>query len=360
MDTQPTSTPPPTTSPPTTPPPIQIVMPKQSNARFWLIPLSILLGIVIACGLLPLGGLALLLAFDSGTGNQATLPAATWQEQIVEGSGADRVAIIEVSGAIGANTGGVFGDGSLTQAQLLSQIRQASEDSAIKAVVLRVDSPGGGVVASSELYTALKKLRASGKHLVVSMGSTAASGGYYIAMASEKIYAHPDTLTGSLGVIFSLTNLEGTYEKIGLRSVVYKSGEFKDIGSPSRPSTPAEDQILQSIVNDAYEGFVQVIIDGRSLSREEVLQIADGRVYTGKQALTLKLIDELGDLDAAIVGAKSLAGLENATIIRFTSRNSLRSLLEARLREPQQPIDPLGFKQVLDPKVPTLEYRWVP
>jgi protease IV len=341
-------------------PPINIVMPKQSTARFWLVPASILLGIIIACGILPLGGLALLLAFDSGTSSQATLPAATWQEQIVEGRGADRVAIIEVSGTIGAAAGGVFGDGSLSQAQLLSQIRQATEDSAIKAVVLRVDSPGGGVVASSELYTALRKLRESGKTLVVSMGSTAASGGYYISMASQKIYAHPDTLTGSLGVIFSLTNLEGTYEKIGLRPVVYKSGEFKDIGSASRPSTPAEDAILQSIVLDAYEGFVQVIMNGRQMSREQVLQIADGRVYTGKQAQALKLVDELGNLDDAIAGAKTLAGLENATIIRFTSRNSLRSLLEARLSEPQQPIDPFGVKQVLDPATPTLEYRWVP
>lgn len=328
----------------------------EKRSRTWLIVASIAVGIVLACAILPLG-LVAILGRGSGLASSSS-GTASWDEQTVEGSGPDRLVIIEVSGVIGAGGGGLLA-GGLSQQQLLSQIRQASEDERVKAVVLRVDSPGGGVVASSELHAALKKLREAGKHLVVSMGATAASGGYYIAAAGEKIYANPDTFTGSLGVILSLTNLEGTYEKIGFKQLVFKSGQFKDIGSPSRTPSPEEEAILQSIIDQAYQGFVDVIAEGRGLPRDEVLRIADGRLYTGKQALDLKLIDALGNLDEAIAGAKELAGTDDPLVVRYTRSDSLRALLSSAVLQQQQ-ADPLGLRSVIAPEGPRLEYRLVP
>lgn len=330
------------------------------KSRGWLIALSIVGGIVLSCAILPLGVLALLFsAVGDGTGD-GLAPAFTWQEQKISGSGSDRIVIIEVSGTIGFDAdSSVFG-GPLTHRQLLSQIRQATEDPLVKAVVLRVDSPGGGVVASNEIHRALQDVRAAGKTLVVSMGSTAASGGYYISAAGERIYANPDTLTGSLGVIVTLVNVEEAFETLGVRQIVFKSGEFKDIGSPTRDVRPEEEAILQGIVDEAYRGFVDVIVEGRDLPRAEVQRIADGRLYTGRQALELQLIDELGGQDEAIAGARELAGLDEALVVRYRGLTSFRDLLLTSLAQAQRPADPLGLRTILEPPAPRLEYRMVP
>ncbi len=327
--------------------------------RNWLIALAIIVGIVLSCAILPLGGMALLLAFGSGS-SSGTLPAPDWQEQIISGSGTDRIVVITVSGAIGVDAGsGLFSD-ELSHEQLLSQIRQAAGDPQVKAVVLRVESPGGGVVASNEIYQELQKLRDAEKRLVVSMGSVAASGGYYIATPGERIYANPDTLTGSLGVIISLLNVEETFDNLGLRQIVFKSGELKDIGSPTRETTPEEAAIFQAIIDEAYQGFVDVIEKGRGLPRDVVLQLADGRIYTGRQALALDLVDELGNLDAAIAGAQELAGLERALVVRYRGSPSLRDLLLLGVAQSQAASDPLGLRTLIAPQTPRLEYRMVP
>ncbi len=327
--------------------------------RNWLIALAIIVGIVLSCAILPLGGMALLLAFGSGS-SSGTLPAPDWQEQIISGSGTDRIVVITVSGAIGVDAGsGLFSD-ELSHEQLLSQIRQAAGDPQVKAVVLRVESPGGGVVASNEIYQELQKLRDAEKRLVVSMGSVAASGGYYIATPGERIYANPDTLTGSLGVIISLLNVEETFDNLGLRQIVFKSGELKDIGSPTRETTPEEAAIFQAIIDEAYQGFVDVIEKGRGLPRDVVLQLADGRIYTGRQALALDLVDELGNLDAAIAGAQELAGLERALVVRYRGSPSLRDLLLLGVAQSQAASDPLGLRTLIVPQTPRLEYRMVP
>ncbi|MEM8531139.1 MAG: signal peptide peptidase SppA [Chloroflexota bacterium] len=330
--------------------------------RGWLIGLSIVVGIVLACAILPLGSFALLLAVGgSDTSSDVLLSPPRWQEQRVSGSGLDRIAIIEVNGVIGLNAdAGLFGSSQLTQRQLLSQIRQATDDSRVKAVVLRVNSPGGGVVASDEIHSELLKLRDVEKPLIVSMGSVAASGGYYIAAPADRIYANPDTFTGSLGVIISTINYEEAFEEFGLRQLVYKSGEFKDIGSPSREPSAQDEAILQSIVDQAYQGFVDVIAEGRDLPRERVLEIADGRIYTGQQALDLDLIDELGNLDEALIGAQELAGLEDALIVRYRSADSFRDLLLGALAQAQEPADPLGLRSLTQSQGPKLEYRMTP
>ena len=328
------------------------------KGRTLLIVLSIVGGIVLACAILPLGGMALLLA--AGSGGAGPRPPITWQEQTISGSGTDRIVVIEVEGIIGAADETSLLSDQLTHEELLSQIRQATDDPGVKAVVLRIDSPGGGVVASNEIHSALKKLRAAGKHLVVSMGSVAASGGYYIATPGERIYANPDTLTGSLGVIISLLNYQEAFEKIGLRTIVYKSGAFKDIGSPERAPTPEEAAILQGLVDQAYQGFIDVIVEGRNLPPEEVRRIADGRIYTGRQALDLKLIDALGGLEEAIAEAQKLAGLEQALVVRYRAANSFRDLLLGALAQHQRPADPLGLRALAQPQWPRLEYRMVP
>ncbi|GAB4427076.1 MAG: hypothetical protein OHK0015_08570 [Chloroflexi bacterium OHK40] len=332
---------------------------KPSTSRPWLIALSIIAGIVLVCAILPLGSLALLLTLGGREpAPGVALPAPRWEEQTVEGAGRDRVALIEISGVIGAPTDAF--SLQLSHQQLLSQIRQATDDPLVRAVVLRVDSPGGGVVASSEIHAELTKLRAAGKTLVVSMGSTAASGGYYVSTPAQRIYANADTLTGSLGVILSLINYEEAFDTLGLRTYVYKSGALKDLGSPTREPTPEEQRVLQAIVDEAYAGFVRVIVEGRGLPEQRVREIADGRLYTGAQALELGLVDALGGLDAAIAGAKELAGLETATVVRYIESTSLRALLLSRLSAPPAPTDPLGLRTIATPPTPRLEYRWVP
>jgi len=258
---------------------------KERKKRSVLIPLSIVVGIVLACAIFPLGGVAMLYVTMDTEQQSGPLPARVWKEQVIFGSGTSRVLVIHVTGVIGMGSDASFLSDQLSHSELLSQIRQASKDPLIKAVVLRVDSPGGGVVASNEIYNALQKLRDEGKNLVVSMGTVAASGGYYISTPADSIFANPDTLTGSLGVIISSLNYEETFDKVGLRQVIYKSGEFKDILSPARDATPEEQEILQTYVDEAYYGFVDVIVEGRNLPREEVLELADGRIYSGRQAL---------------------------------------------------------------------------
>jgi protease-4 len=326
------------------------------GGRGVLIALSIIFGIVLSCAIIPLGSMAILFgSIGGGSDTIGPLPAASWEEQIVRGEGVRRIVIIDVEGAIGA----VADPFSLqiSQSQLLSQIRQAGNDPLVEAIVLRVNSPGGGVVASNELHAALNAIE---KPLVVSMGATAASGGYYIATAADKIYANPDTLTGSLGVILALTNYAEAFDTLGLKAYVYKSGDLKDIGSPTREPTAEEQAVLQSVVDEAYEGFVDVIVAGRDLSRERVLELADGRLYTGSQALELGLIDELGNLDDALAEAQRMAGIDRALIVRYIESTSLRSLLLARLNQPVAPADPLGLRAVTNPPTPQLEYRWLP
>lgn len=335
--------------------------PNPSPNRFWLIPVSIIVGILLACVMLPLGALAIfsIVGAGSSAASSSSLPAATWQEELISGSGRARIVVITVSGTIGAEGGGLFG-GGLGQSALLSQIKQARKDPEVKAIVLRVDSPGGGVVASNELYVELKKLRDEGKTMVVSMGSMAASGGYYISAPAHRIYANADTFTGSLGVIMTLTNYEETYEKLGLKDYVFKSGEFKDIGSGTREPSAEDAAIFQSIIDGAYQGFVDVIVEGRKLSREEVLKIADGRIYNGTQALENGLIDELGGLDDAIEGAQELAGLEEARVVRYVTTPSLSEVLFMQFSGPKVDTDILGIDAIINPEAPRLEYRWRP
>lgn len=185
-----------------------------------------------------------------------------------------------------------------------------TDDASIKAIVLRIDSPGGGVASSQEIYEEVRRARSGGKLVVASLGSVAASGGYYIACVADRIFANAGTVTGSIGVIVQLANAEELLRKIGVESTVITSGPFKDSGTPTRALRPEERQVFQALVDDVYQQFVEAVAQGRNLPVGEVRQAADGRIYTGRQAKDLRLVDELGSFQDAIAYAATTIGSE--------------------------------------------------
>jgi protease-4 len=291
---------------------------------------------------LTLGAVALVLLVGPGEsggagGGGSAQPPETFRERYVSGEGSDKIAVLPVAGTIASEAPIALGAATASPETLRNQLRQATEDRRVRAVVLEVDSPGGGVVPTDQMHESIQEFREeTGKPVVVSMGQTAASGGYYIATAADRIFANENTLTGSLGVIFSYLNFTEAAEEYGIQQEVVKSGPFKDIGSSTREPTEEELEILQTYVDEGYDQFVQVIVEGRGLSEEEVRELADGRVYSGQQAETLGLIDELGDLERAAEASRELAGVEEATVVRYQRQSpGLVDLLQARLATPK-------------------------
>ena len=231
-----------------------------------------------------------------------------------------RVALIRIEGVI------------LDAQATISELKQYSENPLVKAIVLRIDSPGGGVVPSQEIHDAVKRVKnKSNKAVIASMGTVAASGGYYIAAATDRIIANPGTLTGSIGVIMEMANFEGLMKKVGVEGVVIKSGRFKDVGSPLRKMSDEERKLLQSVMDDVHHQFIQAVADGRSLEVSDVEPLADGRIYTGRQAKEARLVDELGDLDDAIHIAADIAGMEGEPkVVEPRKRFSFRDIIESR------------------------------
>jgi protease-4 len=200
---------------------------------------------------------------------------------------------------------GIIADSRETVGQLV----EMRKDNRVKAVVLRVDSPGGVVAPSQEIYAEVKKLVAK-KKVVVSMGSLAASGGYYISVPATVIMANPGTITGSIGVLMKLSNVEGLLGKIGMKSFTLKTGKYKDAGSPTRTLTPQDRKVLQNVIDSAHNQFVMAVAEGRRLPVDRVRKIADGRIFTGEQACSLKLVDRIGTLQDAIEEAGKLGGIK--------------------------------------------------
>jgi protease-4 len=200
--------------------------------------------------------------------------------------------------------------------------------------VLRIDSPGGTVVAAQEIFAAVNRLREEkAKVVVVSMADIAASGGYYIACAADRILANPGTITGSIGVIMEFPNMQELFGKIGLKSTTIKSGEFKDTGNALREMTDRERAVLQALIDDVFGQFVQAVQEGRDMSPEKVRELADGRIFTGNQALELGLVDEIGDMAGAIRAAADLAGIEgDPEIVREKKRRRIWDVLEGNAR----------------------------
>ena len=232
----------------------------------------------------------------------------------------DKIAIVEVKGVITQSSA------------VIEELQQYLSDDGVKAIILRVDSPGGGVGPSQEIYREIMRIKSTSKKKVVtSMGSVAASGGYYIASASDLIVANPGTITGSIGVIMQFSNFEELLKKIGIRGVVLKSGEHKDIGSPFREMTPEEKRIMQEVLDNVHEQFIQAVADGRKLDRSKVAQIADGRILTGEQAKNLGLVDQLGNLQDTIDITAKMAGIAGKPNVLYPKKKL--SIWELLMRE---------------------------
>jgi protease-4 len=266
------------------------------------------------------------------------------------------VAVIRVEGLITSGEISPFAASAVAGAStLIDQIEQAAADDDVRAILLYVNSPGGGVTASDVIYNALEQVD---KPIVVFMGDTAASGGYYISMAGDWLIANPNTLTGSIGVISEFPTAEGLLEKVGVEFVVITSGGRKDFGSPYRDMTPEERAYWQAIVDEIYADFVAIVAEGRGLTVDQVLPLADGGVFTGRQALELGLIDALGYEADAIAKAAELGGISGEPrLIEYDLPVGIFDLLSQAARGPSlvpswaELVDLIGF--------PRLQARWV-
>ena len=247
------------------------------------------------------------------------------------GGRGDRVALLYVEGAItgDAESGSyLFGGSYLSSVELIDALEQARKDDNIRAVILRVNSPGGSAAASHEIYAEVVKVDAE-KPVVVSMGDICASGGYFISSPASYVFANPSTLTGSIGVIWDSLEYSSFLDKYGIRSVTLTAGEYKDIGSSTREMKGDERAMLQKMLDQIHEQFINAVAEGRKMEVEDVRKLATGMIYTGEDALELKLVDELGGLEAAKAKARELAGLpEDAEVVAYEKKRDVFDILD--------------------------------
>lgn len=241
----------------------------------------------------------------------------------------NKIAVLEVDGTIQdtGDTQSILSSAGYNHKAFMKKLDKVKDDSDVKGIILRVNSPGGGVVESAEIHDKIVEIQEETKKPVyVSMGSMAASGGYYISAPADKIYASQETMTGSLGVIMSGYNFEGLAEKYGVEFVTIKSGPYKDIMSSTREMTDEERDILQTMINNSYDGFVKVISEGRGIKEDKVREIADGRIYDGRQAKDLNLIDDFGYLDDVIAAMKADYKWNDAMVVSYSDSGSFASM----------------------------------
>jgi len=238
---------------------------------------------------------------------------------------------------------------------IVRQLSNYRHNPNVRGIVLRIDSPGGAVAPAQEIYNEIMKLKADHKTVYASMGTVAASGGYYIACAANYVLANPGTLTGSIAAVMAFSNIEALTDKIGVKPIIIKSGKYKDVGSPLRGMKPEERKLLQSVVDDVHQQFVQAVAKGRGLPVSEVNEIADGRIMTGQQALTLKLVDEMGGLEKTIELLAKKIGVEGRPKVIEEKEKTpffdwlLQSSLPSRLAATLMPAS-----------LPRLQYVWFP
>lgn len=324
---------------------IHVHVPKNGRLPLWIL-ISVTIGFILpvcSCAFLGLFGLIGLTAFDT---DSATIHSS--------GEG-DAVAIVRVEGTITSSD-----DDSLpaaTSGRVLADLKSAAEDELVKAIVLRVDSPGGTVTGSAQIHEALVEFE---KPIVVSMVGVAASGGYYVSAPADYIIARPDTVTGSLGVVLTLYNAEDLLDEIGVEVIAITSGPNKTIGSYWEEMTPEQRDIFESSINESYLEFVNIIATGRDLPVETVLDIADGRTYSGRQALELGLVDELGNFQTAIGKAAELGGISGEpNIIEYERLPGFDQFFGGLVKNfSQSPSDQL-LQSLAKLSTPTLEYRYI-
>lgn len=275
-------------------------------------------------------GRVALIALGAGVGVFVLFVFTVWLLLAVTDDGLPggaKVAVVEVEGVIGTSV-----ERGLDTETIIRTLGEYRDDPAVRAVVLRINSPGGVVAPTQEIFTAVRRLREAKKPVVASLGSVAASGGYYVAVAADRIFASPGTLTGSIGVVMQLANVEGLLKKVGVEYVVIKAGAYKDVGNFARAMTPEERRILQALLDDVYDQFISAVADGRGLEPQAVRAFAEGRIYSGRQAQGLKMVDDLGGLEDAIEAAAKLAGLPPKPKVVYPRRRFwLRDLLRNEL-----------------------------
>ena len=300
---------------------------------YWIIGLFSVL--IVLCG--GFVGMGLLVAAQSGSSAGLTLPLG------------EEIAIVNVEGVIvpgeAPPPNPFFGNSTATaySQTVIDHLQSANENDNVKAIILHVDSPGGSVFASDEIYQQLKNID---KPIITAMGNVAASGGYFVAAPTDEIWASPLTITCSVGAVMRFINLEQFSEEYGVTAITIASGEFKDTGNPFREFTEGDRAILQSMVDEAYDAFVAVVADGRGMTDEQVREIADGRICTGKQAQEMGLVDNLGYLPEVIDRAAELGGIEGEEprVVEYSFNSGLSRTLAASLYRPS-PVDEL--KQLL-------------
>lgn len=285
-------------------------------------------------------------------------------EEVVEsGNTSKKIAVLEVDGVI-QDTGeavSLFATDGYLHREFMKKLNHVKDDNSVKAIVLRVNSPGGGTNESAEIHHKLVEIKEeTDKPIYVSMGSMAASGGYYISAPADKIFASPETLTGSLGVIMQGVNIGELAEKYGIDFMTIKSGPYKDIMSQYREMTAEEKDILQSMLENSYNEFVRVIAEGRKMSENEVRKIADGRIYDGRQAKEVGLIDEFGYQEDVIEQLKQDEGLSGAEVVRYTSNSGFGSLFNVAAQKiGGKQAEMTGIMKLLSqPNAPRLMYLY--
>ncbi|MBM3471719.1 MAG: signal peptide peptidase SppA [Armatimonadetes bacterium] len=285
--------------------------------------------ILVVLAAIMLGGMALLATGLRSTGG----PQTTWA-----GATGDTIGVISVEGIItGGGSISPFFGATAGSDNITALFREAAKDDVVKAIVLRIDSPGGSAAASQEIYEAVEDYRQrTGKPVVASMSDVAASGGYYVAAPCSKIVALPATLTGSIGVIFETLEYHELLKKVGVKGNTMTSGPHKDMGSPFRAMTGEERKLFEAMIEDVYDQFVTAVADGRKMDKAKVKKLADGRVYTGRQAKEIGLVDELGSFRGAIKIAAEMARIEKEPTVKFYGRMTLFEALFGEVRS--QPI----------------------
>lgn len=307
--------------------------PKKRRTGCWIA--AIILGVFFLLCVL-VGGVALIgvALLDLAEGVQdVDLDTASLTERTIEGQGLAKILVVRVRGIISDEPQERF---PFRRPSLLhsvtKQLEKAESDTRIRALLLAIDSPGGGITASDILHRKITEFkRRTGHKIVVCMGDLAASGGYYISAPADHIVAHATTITGSIGVIMPLMDFSELTNRIGIRSTSIKSGPMKDIGSPMRTMTPEEAKSLNAIVQEMHTRFVQIIAKGRKMSDVQARKLADGRIYTGVQAKQLGLVDQVGYFEDAVAAAKRLCDLEDATLIEYRRPTSFVDMLYATL-----------------------------
>ncbi|MFH1230319.1 MAG: signal peptide peptidase SppA [Planctomycetota bacterium] len=333
------------------------------STSFWL---AIIFGVALALSVLL--NIILFVMVVSKTFSSAAFSNINsdkrYNEQFVSGniSSNNKILLIQVNGIImSGSDDGMWGSKIDPVQMIIDSLEKAETDNNIKAIILEINSPGGTVTASDNIHTALKRFKNKRPNvsIVAYLGEVAASGGYYIAMPSNRIVVHPTSVTGSIGVIATVLNVEGLFQKIGLKTEAIKSADKKDMLSSTRTMTKEEQAIIQGIIDELYQRFVDIVVAGRpNLTKEEIFKLADGRIYTGAQAVKNGLADKTGDREDAFESAKQLANISEAKMIQYKKKYNIFQMFDmsAVIQTPNIVSDLKNI--ILEKNTPKLLYLW--